>query len=112
MNRLYWEDLVTSPAFSKLSKVNKAFIQERMLGPSPVENMSTGGDVTFEGVVLEVMSVEAPAAVPMVPRSPRLKPTRVQKAHKPGKDKHQKPMPVCESPNKTEKQPAKDKGKW
>lgn len=68
MNQPYWEDLVASPTFSKLAELNQKFVIEKMLGPSPIETMSIGGDVASKGVAPEVVSMEALAPVPMVPR--------------------------------------------
>jgi len=45
MNRSYWEDLFVSPTFAKLSEMSQKFILEKILGPSPAETMSIGGDV-------------------------------------------------------------------
>lgn len=58
-----------------------------MLGPSLAETVSIVGDITSEGDAPEVVSMEAPALVAMVPRSPRPKPTPVRETQKPMKDK-------------------------
>lgn len=100
MNHLYWDDLVASPAFSNLSELNRTFILENMLAPSPVETMSTSGDFSSEGAVPEVVNVEVPAAVPTAPRSPRPNPTPVKEVPKIKKDKQKKLVPVHESPRK------------
>lgn len=78
MNYSYFEDLVTSPTFSKLSELNHRFIIETMLGPSPAKIVSIGGDVASKGVAPEVVSMEASTLMLMTPRSPRLKPTRIR----------------------------------
>lgn len=49
------------------------------------------------GAAPEVVSMEASAAVPMAPRSPRPKLTLVREAPKPKKDKQKWPMLVCVS---------------
>ena len=89
MNRSYWEDLVTSPTFSTLSELNQKFILEKMLGPSPAETVSISGDVSFKGVILEVVSMEASTHMPMMLRSPRSKPTPMKETQtfKPKMDK-------------------------
>jgi len=89
-----------NPAFAKLSKLNQKFILETMLGPSPIGTMSTRGDVTSKGATLDVVSMEAPAPVPVVPRSPRLKPTPIRETQKLKKDKQKSLVPVCDSPIK------------
>lgn len=99
-----------SLAFAKLSELNHKFILEKMLEPSPVETMSTGGDVAFEGFAPKVVSMEAPATVPMAPRSP-LKPThsRETQTTKPKKDKQKNPLRVRESLRKHSTTQAKQK---
>jgi len=102
MNQSYWEDLVISPTFAKFSELNQKFILEKILGPSPVETVSTSGDVASKGASMEVVSMEALAPVPMVLRSPRPKPTpnRETQIAKLKKDKLKKLVLVCKSPKK------------
>lgn len=96
----FFEDLVASPEFSNLPKLNQFFFLETMLGPSPAETMSTGGDIASEGGAPEVVSMEALAPIPMVPRFPRLKSTHVRETQKSKKDKQNKSVLVHESPRK------------
>lgn len=102
MNPSYWEDLVASTSFSKLSKLKHTFILEKIVGPSPVKTMNNGGDVSFEGAALEVVSMEAPTPTTTTPRSPRSKPTPVREIQttKPNKDKQKNLVPVREFPRK------------
>jgi len=75
--------------FAKMSKLNQKFILEKMLGSSPLETVSTGGDVSSEGAAPKVVSMEALATAPTASRSPRLKPTLAREIQttKPKKDK-------------------------
>jgi len=66
----------------------------------PGEAASTGGTVASEGAAPEVVSMEAPALVPMAPRSNRMKPTPVRENPKPKKDKKKRYMLVHKSPRK------------
>lgn len=88
------------PCICQVIRGKSDIILEKMLGPSPTETMSTNGDITSEGAVLEVVSVEVTAVVPMAPRLLRSKPMPVKGIPKPNKDKQKKPMPVPESPQK------------
>lgn len=83
MNPQVYTDLVTSSVFEKLLEDTQHFILSTMsrLG----EITSTGGIITSKGAALEVMSMEVPAIVLMVPRWPRPKPTPVRKVPKPRK---------------------------
>ena len=67
----FFEDLVTSPAFSNFTELNQKYILETMLGPSPAETVSTRGDIASKGADLEVVSMESLAPVPTALRSPR-----------------------------------------
>ena len=66
MNPQVYTDLVTSSVFEKLLEDTQHFILSTMsrLG----EITSTGGIITSKGAALEVMSMEVPAIVLMVPR--------------------------------------------
>lgn len=75
------------PTFANLLELNQKFILEKMLGTTPTEIVSTGGDVASEGVSPKVVSMEAPAPVPMAPRFPKLKPTPARETSKMKKDK-------------------------
>lgn len=111
MNQSFFEDLVTSPAFANLPKLNQKFILDTMLGPRPTETVSTWGDVASKGVALKVVSMEALAPMPIVPRSPKLNPIHLQETQKPNKDNQKKLVPVCESPKKHSATQKKNKGK-
>lgn len=67
---------------------------------APDETASTGGNVASKGVAPEVVSMEVPAAIPKVPRSPRPKPTLSREAPKPKMDKQKKTFPMRESLSK------------
>lgn len=67
MNWQVWEDLVSSPKFSKLLQWNQKIILKQM-----VETVSSKATVS-EAEALEVVSMEATPSVPTVLRSPRPK---------------------------------------
>lgn len=92
MNCEFFEALITSYVFDKFPELDKKIICNIMLRPGPTETTSARGIVASKVVDPEVLSVETPTHVPMVLRSPRLKPTPVREAPKPKKDKKERPM--------------------
>lgn len=63
----------------------------------PGEIASTEGIVASEAAAPKVVSMEAPATMPMTPRSLRSKPTPVRENPKPKKDKQKRLMLVRKS---------------
>lgn len=92
MNHMFFKDLFASSVFGNLPEDTQQFICSTMLGPR--ETASTKGTVSSEGDALEVVIVEAQAPMPMMPSSPRSKPTPMHKTRKPKKDNQKRLVPV------------------
>lgn len=76
-----------SPTFANFPELHQKFILENMLGLSPIETMSSGGDLSSKGATPEVVSMEALVSLPTTPRLPKPKPTSVRETKKPNKEK-------------------------
>lgn len=117
MNPHVFANLVTGFVFDKLPEDTYLSVLNTMSRPG--ETASTTGVFTSKGATPEVMIMEAPIVVPMVPRSPRPNPTPIREVPKPKKGKKKKPMLVHGSwrkhattqAQKKEKERTKDKGK-
>lgn len=87
MNRKVWEDVVSSPTFTKPPKISQLIILAQMSAP-----------VSSEAVVSQaerpkVVSMEVTPPMPTAPRSPQLKKSDA-------KEKQKKPLLVRHSPRK------------
>lgn len=95
MNLDYFEALVASSMFEKLSKETQELLACIML--TPMETASVGEVMVVEGDTLEITSVEVPKQVPKSLRSPMLRCTPPKEGPKRKKDKQEATQSVCDS---------------
>lgn len=98
MNFAFFDDLVASSVFDTLPVKTQHLINSFM--SEPMETASVRGCISSEGATPKAVNMEVPAIVPKSLRSPRLKPTLVEEAPKPKKDKQKKMFLVRKSPRK------------